>query len=43
MIAAGLSLSIDTVRTHIKRLYDKLHVNSQIEAVSKALNEKLVR
>lgn len=43
MIAAGLSLSIDTVRTHIKRIYDKLHVNSQIEAVSKALNEKLVR
>lgn len=43
MIAAALSLSIDTVRTHIKRIYDKLHVNSQIEAVSKAINEKLVR
>lgn len=43
MIAAELSLSIDTVRTHIKRIYDKLHVNSQIEAVSKALNERLVR
>ncbi len=42
MIAAELGISIDTVRTHIKRVYEKLHVNSQIEAVSKALNEKLV-
>jgi len=42
MIAASLFLSIDTVRTHIKRVYDKLHVNSQIEAVSKAINEKIV-
>jgi DNA-binding NarL/FixJ family response regulator len=42
MIAASLSLSIDTVRTHAKHIYDKLHVNSQIEAVSKAINEKLV-
>jgi DNA-binding NarL/FixJ family response regulator len=42
MIAADCSISIDTVRTHIKRIYDKLHVRSQIEAVSKAINEKLV-
>lgn len=42
MIAAELNISIDTVRTHIKRIYDKLHVRSQIEAVSKAINEKLV-
>lgn len=42
LIAAELYISIDTVRTHIKRIYEKLHVNSQIEAVSKALNEKLV-
>lgn len=42
MIAAELSISIDTVRTHIKKVYEKLHVNSQIEAVSKAINEKLV-
>jgi DNA-binding NarL/FixJ family response regulator len=42
MIAAELNISIDTVRTHIKRIYDKLHVRSQIEAVSKALNEKIV-
>lgn len=42
MIAAELNISIDTVRTHIKHIYDKLHVRSQIEAVSKAINEKLV-
>lgn len=42
LIAAELNISIDTVRTHIKRIYDKLHVRSQIEAVSKAINEKIV-
>ena len=42
LIAAELNISLDTVRTHIKRIYDKLHVRSQIEAVSKAINEKLV-
>jgi DNA-binding NarL/FixJ family response regulator len=42
MIAHQLDLSIDTIKTHSKHIYDKLHVNSQIEAVSKALNERLV-
>jgi DNA-binding NarL/FixJ family response regulator len=42
LIAAELGISLDTVRTHIKRIYDKLHVRSQIEAVSKAINEKIV-
>lgn len=42
LIAAELNISLDTVRTHIKHIYDKLHVRSQIEAVSKAINEKLV-
>lgn len=42
MIGAELDISIDTVRTHIKRIYEKLQVRSQIEAVSKAFNEKLV-
>ncbi len=42
MIAYDLNLSIDTIKTHTKRIYDKLHVHSQVEAVSKALNEKLV-
>jgi DNA-binding NarL/FixJ family response regulator len=43
MIAAELSISLDTVRTHIKHIYDKLHVRSQIEAVRKAIQEKLVK
>jgi DNA-binding NarL/FixJ family response regulator len=42
MIAADLNISIDTVRTHIKNIYEKLQVHSQAEAVSKALNDGLV-
>lgn len=42
MIAAELKLSIDTIRTHSKNIYEKLQVHSQVEAVSKAINEKLV-
>ena len=42
MIAAQFNISIDTVRTHIKNIYEKLQVHSQTEAVSKAINEKLV-
>ncbi len=42
LIAAELFISLDTVRTHIKHIYDKLHVRSQGEAISKAINEKLV-
>jgi DNA-binding NarL/FixJ family response regulator len=42
LIAAEFDISIETVRTHIKKIYDKLHVHSQTEAVAKALKEKLV-
>ena len=42
MIASELGISIDTVRFHIKKVYDKLHVHSATEAVSKALKDKLI-
>jgi len=34
-IAARLDISINTVRRHIMAIYDKLHVNSRLEAVGK--------
>ena len=42
MIAAEINISLDTVRFHIKKIYDKLHVHSATEAVSKAIKDKLV-
>jgi DNA-binding NarL/FixJ family response regulator len=42
MISNDLGISIDTVRTHIKRIYEKLHVHSQTEAVIKAIRENIV-
>lgn len=42
-IASDCDISIDTVRAHIKKIYEKLHVHSQTEAVSKAIHEGLVK
>jgi DNA-binding NarL/FixJ family response regulator len=42
LMAAEYNISIDTVRAHIKKIYEKLQVHSQTEAVSKALKERLV-
>lgn len=41
MIAAKLSITYDTVRAHMKKIYEKLHVASMTEAVAKAINQKL--
>jgi DNA-binding NarL/FixJ family response regulator len=36
MVAAELDISIETVRSHIKKIYDKLHVHSLAGAIAKA-------
>lgn len=35
LVAFELGIGIETVRTHIKRIYEKLHVHSVVEAVAK--------
>lgn len=42
MIADSMNIAYETVRTHMKNIYIKLHVNSNTEAVSKALKERIV-
>ncbi|MBK7037973.1 MAG: response regulator transcription factor [Bacteroidetes bacterium] len=42
MVADALNITYETVRTHMKSIYNKLHVNSNTEAVSKAIREKIV-
>jgi DNA-binding NarL/FixJ family response regulator len=41
-IADALFISLYTVRAHIRNIYDKLHVHSKSQAVSKALQEHLL-
>jgi DNA-binding NarL/FixJ family response regulator len=41
-IATDIFLSYETVRTHVKHIYKKLHVASGTEAVAKAIRERLV-
>jgi DNA-binding NarL/FixJ family response regulator len=33
-VAAELEISIGTVRKHIQHIYEKLHVNTRVEAVN---------
>jgi len=42
-IASNSNISIETVRTHIKRMYSKLHVHSMSQAVAKAIQQRIVR
>jgi DNA-binding NarL/FixJ family response regulator len=42
MIGDKCSISYETVHSHIKKIYKKLHVNSVAEAISKALKQGLV-
>ena len=40
--ADRLNISLNTVRDHIRNIYEKLHVHSKSEAVSKALRNRLI-
>ena len=42
MIASELSISYETVRSHVKKIYEKLHVASLTEVVAKAINQRIV-
>ena len=42
MVADELAISIETVRTYIKRIYEKLHVHSVAEAIAKAFLQERI-
>lgn len=42
MIASELNISYETVRSHVKKIYEKLHVASLTEVVAKAINQRIV-
>jgi len=42
MISSDMFIAIDTVRSHIKKIYEKLHVNSKSEAVAKAFKDRII-
>ena len=42
LIGETCFMSIDTVRTHIRSIYEKLHVHSKAEAVATAIKSKLL-
>lgn len=42
MIADQLTISYETVRSHVKKIYEKLHVASLTEVVAKAIHQRIV-
>ena len=42
MVASGLNITLETVRSHIKKIYEKLHVHNSGEAIAIALRNRLV-
>ncbi|WP_210463302.1 response regulator transcription factor [Rufibacter roseolus] len=42
MVAAQLFISLETVRSHVKKIYEKLQVNSKSEAVAKAFKDNIL-
>ena len=42
LIADACYISIDTVRGHIRNIYDKLHVHSKGEAIATAIKDRIV-
>lgn len=42
MIGYELDISYETVRSHVKKIYEKLHVASLTEVVAKAINQGIV-
>lgn len=42
MIATELFVSFDTIKSHVRNIYAKLHVHSGTEAVSLAIKDKIV-
>ncbi len=41
MIAARMNISVETVRFHIKNIYQKLHVHSKAEVITKSLRGEI--
>ena len=41
--AGQMNISINTIRNYIRSIYEKLHVNTKSEAVSKALRHRLIQ
>jgi len=42
MVGAELNITLETVRSHIKKIYEKLHVHNSGEAIAIAIRNRLV-